>query len=375
MALNLNGNSPKKILFNGLNVAKVLFNGVVVWIAKILQFLSGYPLTLENSTGENLVDYKIYGNQDPEAIILPDEYVRLDYIESTGTQYINTGFKPNPKTTRVETTFQVTDNTKINQRLFGARKNYSDVKTMCNIFWNSQQMRNAFRVDWVGNVSTVSSKFSLNTDITMICENNIVTINSLKYKSSTDKSTTYLDYEFYINVFFDAGNTTSVQSPAYVKWKTFKIYDDGTLVRDFIPCKNAEGIAGLYDLVENKFYSNSGIGDFVAGREITTKVGKVGDEYYKAGEQLYKIPIKVSNDTETEYEIYLNKPLGKIEENADYIDFENQEVAYYDYLTDTYTKENIELPEIPTQEGTNIITVETSLKPSKMDIKYYKKGV
>lgn len=372
MALNLNGNSPKKILFNGLNVAKVLFNGVVVWIAKILQFLSGYPLTLENSTGENLVDYKIYGNQDPEAIILPDGYQEVEYIESTGTQYINTGFKPNPKTTRVETTFQVTNNTKINQRLFGARRNYSDVKTMCNIFWNSQQRVNAFRVDWVGNVSTVSSNFSLNTDITMTCENNIVTINSLEYKSATNKSTTYLDYEFYINVFFDAGNTTSVQSPAYVKWKTFKIYDDGTLVRDFIPCKNAEGIAGLYDLVENKFYSNSGTGDFVAGREITTKVG---DKYYKAGEQLYKIPIKVSNDTETEYEIYLNKPLGKIKENADYIDFENQEVAYYDYLTDTYTKENIELPEIPTQKGTNIITVETSLKPSKMDIKYYKKGV
>ncbi|MBQ9657787.1 MAG: hypothetical protein IJV31_03360, partial [Clostridia bacterium] len=93
MALNLNGKSPKKILFNGLNVAKVLFNGVVVWMAKILQFLSGYPITLEKSTGENLVDYKIYGNQEPEAIILPDEYVRLDYIEGTGTQYIDTGLK------------------------------------------------------------------------------------------------------------------------------------------------------------------------------------------------------------------------------------------------------------------------------------------
>ena len=203
-----------------------------------------------------------------EQIGLPVGYQQVEYIESTGTQYINTGFKPNPKTTRVETTFQVTDNTKINQRLFGARKNYSDVKTMCNIFWNSQQMVNAFRVDWVGSASIISSKFSLNTDITMICENNIVTINSVKYKSATDKSTTYLDSEFYINVFFDAGNTTSVQSPAYVKWKTFKIYDDGTLVRDFIPCKNAEGIVGLYDLVENKFYSNSGTGDFVAGTEI-----------------------------------------------------------------------------------------------------------
>ena len=27
--------------------------------------------------------------------ILPDGYTQLKYIESTGTQYINTGFKPN----------------------------------------------------------------------------------------------------------------------------------------------------------------------------------------------------------------------------------------------------------------------------------------
>ncbi|MBQ9658345.1 MAG: hypothetical protein IJV31_06225, partial [Clostridia bacterium] len=171
------------------------------------------------------------------------------------------------------------------------------------------------------------------------------------------------------------GIDKSYYSSASLKY--FKIYINDSIVRDFIPCKNSEGKAGLYDLVENKFYGNSGTGDFAAGREITTELTnakKVGDEYYKEGEQLYKIPIKVSNDTETEYEIYLNKPLGKIEENADYIDFENQEVAYYDYLTDTYTKENIELPEIPTQKGTNIITVETSLKPSKMSVFYYKEG-
>lgn len=364
MALNLNGNSPKKILFNGLNVAKVLFNGVVVWIAKILQFLSGYPLTLENSTGENLVDYKIYGNQDPEAIILPDEYVRLDYIESTGTQYINTKAQIfNYENHEIVVDFMPT-----------SFYNY-------NTIWGSTFDENTYEA-WIYYHGELAARYNMvryGTDNTLKVNN--------RYLFDLKREGTQLSK--YVNgVSYGTGTAATrlttadfllfLSSDDYGKYKLYscKLYADGDLVRNFVPSyRKSDSVIGLYDLVENKFYSNSGIGDFVAGREITTKVGKVGDEYYKAGEQLYKIPIKVSNDTETEYEIYLNKPLGKIKENADYIDFENQEVAYYDYSTDTYTKENIELPEIPTQKGTNIITVETSLKPSKMDIKYYKKGV
>ena len=50
-----------------------------------------------------------------------------------------------------------------------------------------------------------------------------------------------------------------------VDLKYFKIYIDETIVRDFIPCQNPQGIAGLYDLVENKFYSSISGVDFIAG--------------------------------------------------------------------------------------------------------------
>ena len=72
MAFNFNGNTPKKILYNGLNVAKLVYNGVVVWMSKVLATVSGIlPLTLTNSTGDDLVDYKIYGNS--EEIVSPLE--------------------------------------------------------------------------------------------------------------------------------------------------------------------------------------------------------------------------------------------------------------------------------------------------------------
>ena len=48
----------------------------------------------------------------------------------------------------------------------------------------------------------------------------------------------------------------------------FKIYDNGTLARDFVPCKNASGAVGLYDTVDGQFYANAGTGTFTAGPEI-----------------------------------------------------------------------------------------------------------
>jgi hypothetical protein len=48
-----------------------------------------------------------------------------------------------------------------------------------------------------------------------------------------------------------------------------RIYDKFTLVRDFVPCKNSSGTIGLYDLVNNQFYSNAGSGTFTAGPVIT----------------------------------------------------------------------------------------------------------
>jgi hypothetical protein len=49
----------------------------------------------------------------------------------------------------------------------------------------------------------------------------------------------------------------------------FKIYDNGTLVRDFVPVKrNSDNVIGLFDIVNNKFYTNKGTGTFTAGTEV-----------------------------------------------------------------------------------------------------------
>ena len=55
------------------------------------------------------------------------------------------------------------------------------------------------------------------------------------------------------------------------KLENFKIYNENEeLVRNFIPCKRIiDNKPGLYDLVNNLFYTNQGTGDdFIAGPDV-----------------------------------------------------------------------------------------------------------
>ena len=44
-----------------------------------------------------------------------------------------------------------------------------------------------------------------------------------------------------------------------------QVWYDGQMVRNLIPCRNPDGVVGLYCLVTGQFYSNSGTGSFIAG--------------------------------------------------------------------------------------------------------------
>ena len=59
---------------------------------------------------------------------------------------------------------------------------------------------------------------------------------------------------------------SELQTSSY-KLYNFKIYENDTLIRDFIPVKNIlnDNKICLYDKVEGKFYYNAGSGEFIAG--------------------------------------------------------------------------------------------------------------
>ena len=89
---------------------------------------------------------------------------------------------------------------------------------------------------------------------------------------------------------------------------------------------------------------------------------EVGDAFTGYVPYGYEVHVKVNDDVYTIPSIY--PQLG----NDDYIDFENRKVVIGGVST------MMELPEIHLYNGTNIIDVDTAIKPSKMSVSFVDKG-
>lgn len=68
-------------------------------------------------------------------------------------------------------------------------------------------------------------------------------------------------------VFNNQAKTTMIR---YIEAKLyyFKLFVEGTLVRDLVPCKNPNNEVGLYDLVNNVFYTSPNGAAFLPGNEV-----------------------------------------------------------------------------------------------------------
>lgn len=189
---------------------------------------------------------------------LPKGYLRLSYIQSTGTQYFDTGFKPN-QNTRVMMDVEILSVSSPWDAIFGARKSInvtSDPPTYCLWAFSQTEIRSDYYNQ--NKTMTISNLFQR------------IRIDKNKNICSVGNNTTEnVDGTFQVpcNLFLLAINTngtvdeTALLSSA--KLYSCKIYDNDFLIRDFVPVKNDEDVVGLFDFVERKFYKNSGTGAFI----------------------------------------------------------------------------------------------------------------
>lgn len=185
---------------------------------------------------------------------LPSGYTRLEYIESTGTQYIDTGFKPN-QNTRV--LMDVTPLHVVQSNMwcaFGCRANglyfglYKASSGNMNLTW------------FYGSV--YSNYFTIDYTKRHVIEVNKNVANVDGATKSYSAQVFQLSQSMFLFCDNDSGTATSLSSS---RLYSCKVYDNGTLVRDFIPCKNASGVVGLWDNANNQFYANAGSGGFTSG--------------------------------------------------------------------------------------------------------------
>ena len=198
------------------------------------------------------------GGEQPPASPLPSGYTQLEYIEGTGTQYIDTGYFP-CELTRVVTAITPTSGNTTNG-VFGGRtdNNVSTFSLWC--------VNGVFRTDFDTNSQHVTTNVKVETGV--------------RVEVDKDRGTTKLGSKTFTQTGtgFRAANSMHVfavnpdsSRPRYFhgRIETFSIYESGLLKHELIPARrDSDGAVGMYDTVGGAFLANSGSGAFKAGPEV-----------------------------------------------------------------------------------------------------------
>lgn len=216
------------------------------------------------------VENKVYHNAGT-GVFIGDGYeppVILDYIQSTGTQYIDTGYKPTGNTS-LEMDIQILGSTGTTTwvPIFGERNTSSGSES--GSFASYYQLANPTIISYLHDsqdlndssnpVGNVTNRQVLKYTQTAAYVDNVKAIDV----SSTSFTATLSIHLFALKTHF-TGSTEQVDSRELLaKLYSCKIYDNGTLVRDFVPCKDESGVVCMWDRASGAYYYNQGSGEFL----------------------------------------------------------------------------------------------------------------
>lgn len=206
----------------------------------------------------NAISYYAYYSPTPKPPkpepILPEGYTQLNYIQSTGTQYIDTGVVPSTALI-AEITFACESNGIAENAIFGSAWSAS------GYFFMVYSGINGFRWHSCGGY-TDAVVSDLTAKHIAICQTGKLTLDGVEYTFSASGS----DSTNAVRLFGVTSNEgyAGAANGIYKLYRC-KMHNGNTVYRDFIPCKNVSGVVGLFDIINNTFYTNAGTGTFIGG--------------------------------------------------------------------------------------------------------------
>lgn len=247
--------------FNGQEMNFVNYNGITVYEAWKKLIESGVPpLTLLKCKQANLVNYKIYGQSISNK--LPSEYQEIEYLEANGTQYIDMKYS-----------YKINDEINIQFMKTG------DTGAIQGIFGNGNINTYTGTVLYVNgtNVLTVTIGGTLGNEFYKY-DAEPIEINKI-YNVKFNQRDVYLNNEKIITVSNALKDGTQEDFSLFRRWGTngmygriynFNIIRNNLLIYNLIPCyRKSDNVAGMYDLVNEVFYTNAGTGTFLKGSNVS----------------------------------------------------------------------------------------------------------
>ena len=214
---------------------------------------------------------------------------RVEYLESTGTQYIDTEIKSSG-----ETAFEITfeDNgISTNDRFFFGASDNNDSRFYVGYGWNNSNISFAYgstinQLKMVGINEKATIKFDTNKELYINGEKTNISMTA--FGSNV------------LNLYLFIRNTNvQIKNTTYTKIYSCKIWQNNTLVRDFVPMISTEdghiGEACLFDTVTNTYFYNQGTGKFTTNLDESTShidftsKGIVNTDYIIEGKDKTKI--------------------------------------------------------------------------------------
>ena len=213
----------------------------------------------------------IFAFVSAHAATLPAGYTELEYLQSTGTQWIDTGYILQSNDVTYEWTAEDLS-TMTNTSLFGSEQ--TEDPKYSGILYGSKTSRSLF----VGNRShavTYSSDSGFHDWVLSLTNDHNATL----YKDGTLISNVSFSGDLQKSISIGVFNNHKSISNQYAKMmlKKFVIKDNNIVKVKLVPARrDSDGVLGMYDLADanpsTAFHTNAGTGTFVAGPAVSIKI-------------------------------------------------------------------------------------------------------
>lgn len=185
---------------------------------------------------------------------LPGGYTELEYIQSSGTQYLDSGV-----------TFEKTDTVEF-EILWTVTPPNAGTYVCGNYYMQVGMGTSGYGIYAASNTKAYGTKDRMRVTFASVQETLLV--NDAQVFTHDWSGQNLSNVKLGILKLGMEGNAWYSSAPVSAKVYSCTIKKGGALVRNFIPCKNASGVIGLWDDVNSAFHQNAGSGVFTAGPEV-----------------------------------------------------------------------------------------------------------
>lgn len=214
---------------------------------------------------------------------LYSDYDVLEYIESTGTQYVDTGY--------------ITTSTDYTYELDMAPTKIGGFYSYMGFMASGTTPRAG--IHEYSNVFMLGANATTNSSTTPVVNERVVLKGHFKsgaqklYKNDVliaSNSTSFNHSANTLSTHIFGRNYSNGRNLTSIKLYSAKIYEGSTLVRHYIPVRRqSDNALGLYDILTDTFCANSGSGTFTSGPAITNKSASIYEDMHVSGREIIEI--------------------------------------------------------------------------------------